>query len=100
MLVVLQTARCGLHIQEIRREKSVGAAFLVKDFLAFVGALWVLFCCGALSESDTGGVLRAGVASWFLIAVYWGSARLSGLVPGERTSLAATLACAAAPSLV
>lgn len=36
-LIVIQAARCGVHVREIRERGGVGIALLVKDLLAFTG---------------------------------------------------------------
>ncbi len=99
-LFVIQAARCGVHVREIRERGGVGIALLVKDLLASSGAVWILHSSGALSEADASYVLRRAAASWWLMFAYWASASACGLAPGRNASVAATIASAAAPSLL
>lgn len=60
----------------------------------------MLHASGVLSEEDVPYVLRRVAASWWMVFAYWGSARACGLSPGRSASIAATIASAAAPSLL
>ena len=96
-LFAVQAGRAVYYIRTYCTRGTPTPRDLAWDFVGSVGAVWVTWAAGLLTESAVSRALAAVLASWAAVVAFWGASSLARADPGFRVAASVTVVLLVSP---
>ncbi len=96
-LFAVQAGRAVYYIRTYCTRGTPTPRDLAWDFVGSVGAVWVTWAAGLLTESAVSRALAAVLASWAAVVAFWGASSLARADPGFRVAASITVVLLVSP---